>query len=177
MLRAIEACSESVRGTIAAALASGTFTDAMGRGIPLGATVVILTAPEIGAGSDTPDAVVLAARLGPALLGVCDVVTGAGAGVDDAGRGAWVVRELLDPLAARLARRGFSTTFDPDFVAWLAARLPSDGTPPDEYLDRSVTPAIVAGLPATAGSIAIGVKDDGPVVRATAAADAAHPPA
>jgi hypothetical protein len=177
LLRAIEACSESVRGTIAAALASGTFTDAMGRVIPLGATVVILTAPEIGAGSDTPDAVVLAARLGPALLGTCDVVTGTGAGVDDGGRRAWVVRELLDPLAARLARRGYGTTFDPDFVAWLVARLPRDGTPPDQYLDRSVTPLIVAGLPATAARIAIGVQDDRPVVRATAADDAAQPPA
>ncbi len=174
LLRGIDACSVSVRSTIAAALATGSFTDAMGRGIPLGATVVVLTAPEVATGSDTPDAVLLAARLGPALLEACDVVTGAGTRVDDSVRGAWVGRELLDPLAARLARRGFSTTFDPDFVAWLGARLPNDGTRPEEFLDRSVTPAIVAGLPAVAGPIAIGLRDDRPVVRSIAATGLSH---
>jgi ATP-dependent Clp protease ATP-binding subunit ClpA len=45
LFRGIDVCAVSIRDTVAAALESGSFTDAMGRRIRLGATIVILTAP------------------------------------------------------------------------------------------------------------------------------------
>src|SRR4029077_4835404 len=77
ILRGIDVCAVSIRDTIAAALDAGAFTDAMGRRIPLGAAIVILTAPGVGMSSDAPAAALLAARLGPTLVAACDVITGA----------------------------------------------------------------------------------------------------
>ena len=68
---------DSIRETIAAALLAGSFTDAMGRRIPLGAAIVILTAPGVGAAATRRPAV-LAARLGLGLVSACDVIRPAG---------------------------------------------------------------------------------------------------
>jgi ATP-dependent Clp protease ATP-binding subunit ClpC len=163
-LRGIDACAISIRDTIAAALARGSFTDAMGRRIPLGASVVLLTAPLVGAPADGPAEAALALRLGTALVGVCDVVAGTGSVTAAAEREGWVRNELLEPLAARLARSGYPATFHPGFVAWLVHNLPSDGSPPDAFIDRLVTPAIATSLPNPPGPIVIGVVDDRPSV-------------
>jgi len=164
VLRGIDGCAVAIRDTVAAALASGSFTDAMGRRIPLGAAIVILTAPVVGAGANGPAAAVLAVRLGPALVAAADVVTGNAGGAQQDARAAWVRRELLDPLTTRLARAGYDVAFDPAFIGWLEKHLPTDGTSPDGYLDREVTPRIVTGLPAGRRSITVGLVDDEPAV-------------
>ena len=89
-----------------------------------------------------------------------DVVSGAAANAALDARAAWVRRELLAPLAARLARSGYPTTFDDAFVAWLEGRLPTDGGDPAAYLDREVTPALAAALPATPGPLTVTVAKD-----------------
>ena len=175
--RGIDSCAMNIRETIAGALASGSFTDAMGRSIPLGAAIVLLTAPQIdgsvvgpaGVDSAAPTEAVLGAALGPALVAASDVVTGAGAGAVDDARAAWIERELLGPLGARLARRGYPVTFDPAFVAWLGGRLPTDGRSPETFIDRDVTPALVTGLPPTPGPVTVWVDGDTPSVAAGAA--------
>ena len=48
LFRGIDRCRASIRDTIAQA-SRGTFTDAMGRSLPLGAAVVVLTAPDLTA--------------------------------------------------------------------------------------------------------------------------------
>ena len=165
VLRGIDGCALSIRDTVASALAAGSFTDAMGRRIPLGAALVVLAAPSVGLKGDAPASVVLAARLGVALIAACDVVTGTPSAASSAARATWISRELLDPLAARLARSGYAVTFDPALVAWLDRHLPTDGSSPDGFLDQSVTPLIVAGLPATTGGpVVVGVADDQPAV-------------
>jgi len=118
VLRGVDTCAPAVRDTVAAALDAGTFTDAMGRRIPLGAALVILTAPGVGTGGDAPAAAALAARLGPVLVGACDVVCGststAAAGARWAGRTARSGR-LTD---VRLVPR-----YLPDWAGFLA-RVP-----------------------------------------------------
>ena len=164
VLRGIDGCAVSIRDTVAAALAAGSFTDAMGRRIPLGAALVVMTAPAVGLSVDAPASALLAARLGPALTAACDVVTGTTSGAASSARATWISQELLDPLAARLARSGYSVTFDPALGAWLDRHLPTDGTSPEEFLDHQVTPRIVAGLPTAAAPIVVGVAGDEPAV-------------
>jgi hypothetical protein len=166
VFRSIDSCAVSIRDTIASALGKGSFTDAMGRKIPLGAAVVIATAPLVGAPEDGPAEVALALRLGPALVGACDVVAGTGAVAVGTEREAWVRNELLAPLRARLARSGYDVTFEPEFVTWLERNLPTDGSPPDGFIDRSVTQVIAPALPQDPGPIRVGILQDRPVVTA-----------
>jgi hypothetical protein len=139
----------------------------MGRRIPLGAAIVILTAPGVGMSSDAPAAALLAARLGPTLVAGCDVITGAASRAAADARAGWIRHELLDPLATRLGRAGYPATFDPAFVAWLDANLPADGSSPAAFIDATVTTRLVAGLPATPGPITVGLVDGSPGVVAT----------
>ena len=164
VLRGIDSCAIPIRDAVAAAVAAGSFTDAMGRRIPLGAALVILTAPEAGVTVDGPARALLAARLGPTLVAAADVITGVAASAAPDARAAWIRGELLDPLAARLARSGYAATFDPAFIAWLDRRLSADGGSPEAFLDREVTPAIAAALPATPGPLVIGLDADRPIV-------------
>lgn len=176
VLRGVDGANVAIRDTIAAALAAGSFTDAMGRKIPLGAAIIILTAPGVGAGDGDPVALILATKLGPALAATTDVVTGVTAGAEIDARAAWVKRELLAPLAVRLARSGYDTVFEASFVTWLEDRLPTDGGDPAAFLDREVTPLIAAALPAARGPLTIGVTVGRPLVRPavkTAARDSA----
>jgi len=163
LFRGIDASGGTIRDTVAAALAAGSFTDAMGRRVPLGAAIVLLTAPAVGLNGDMPASALLATRLGPTLVGACDVITGTTSGASANARASWISRELLDPLAARLARSGYAVTFDPALGAWLDRHLPTDGSSPEAFLDQWVTPRIVAGLPAS-GPIVVGVADDQPAV-------------
>jgi hypothetical protein len=161
LLRGIDACAVSIRETVAAALASGRFTDAMGRSIPLGAAVVILTAP--GLDDSLPEAV-LAAALGPQLLAACDAIAGdTGPAGDD--RSAWVRAQLVGPLLERLARAGYPGTASDALVTWIAGALPSDGTTPERWLDREVTAPLLANLPPVPGPVVIDAGDGGPVLR------------
>jgi hypothetical protein len=169
VLRGIDTCAFAIRDTVAAALDAGSFTDAMGRRIPLGAALVVLTAPGTGAPDDAPAAALLAARLGPVLVGACDVIAGPASTAAQDMRAAWIGRELLDPLAARLGRAGYTVTFDPSFASWLDGRLPTDGSSPQAFVDREVTPRIVAGLPATPGPLEIGIALDAPAIVQAAA--------
>jgi ATP-dependent Clp protease ATP-binding subunit ClpC len=170
VLRGVDACAFAIRDVVGAALDAGSFTDAMGRRIPLGAALVVLTAPGLDAGGDAPAAALLAARLGPVLVGACDVISGSTSSAAADARAAWIGRELLDPLAVRLGRAGYPVTFDASFVAWLDRRLPTDGSSPQSFLDREVTPRIVAGLPADPGPLSVRANDDGPVIGTASAA-------
>ena len=173
VFRGIDQCALVVRDTIASALAAGAFTDAMGRRLPLGSTVVVLTAPNVATGAGSAPVVAeLAARLGGPLLEACDAISGAAARSAQDARWGWIERELLKPLAARLARAGYPATFDPAFVDWLDASLPTDGTPPDAFIDREVTARLAPDLPAP-GPIRISVRDGRPRVEPDAVATAA----
>jgi ATP-dependent Clp protease ATP-binding subunit ClpC len=63
VLRNIDRCASAVRETVVAALEAGAFTDAMGRRMPLGAAVVLLTSPTAARG-----------LLDPGLVAACDLV-------------------------------------------------------------------------------------------------------
>jgi hypothetical protein len=164
VFRGIDSCAPSIRDTVATALTAGSFTDAMGRRIPLGTTIDILTAPGLGSSADGPPAAILAARLGPALLAACDVVTGTTSSAAADARAGWIQRELLDPLADRLGRAGYVATFDPTFIAWLDRHLPTDGSSPQGFLDADVTARIALGLPSVPGPVTIGIVDDQPAI-------------
>ena len=99
------------------------------------------------------------------MIAACDVISGTASTAAAGARLAWIRLALLDPLAARLGRAGYDVEFDPDFVAWLDRQLPTDGSPPEDYLDREVTPRIVANLPTTPGPLSVGLVDDAPAVR------------
>jgi hypothetical protein len=157
LFRGIDGCAGSIRDTIAQALDSGSFTDAMGRSLPLGAAVVVLTAPALD------QQTLLAPVLGPSLIAACEVVSGTAGAVPADARDAWLRTELLDPLAARLARQGYTVKFDAAFAAWLAASLPAEGSP-SAFLDRSVTPLLVASLPARPGPITVTVANGQPTI-------------
>jgi ATP-dependent Clp protease ATP-binding subunit ClpA len=109
VLRNIDRCASAVRETIVAALEAGVFTDAMGRRLPLGAAVVLMTSPT--ASRDLLD---------PGLVATCvlviDTLAPLASGSDH------VSRMLLAPLAARFASNGLRVTFDPDFATWVATR-------------------------------------------------------
>jgi ATP-dependent Clp protease ATP-binding subunit ClpC len=164
VLRGIDACAGAIRDAVGAALVAGSFTDAMGRRIPLGAAFVILTAPVVGANGGAPTSASLAAHLGPVLIRACDVVSGSTSSAAAEGRAAWIRRELLDPLASRLARAGHVMSFDPAVITWLDQRLPTDGSSPEGFLDREVTARIVAGLSSGSGPVRVGIVDDVPTV-------------
>jgi len=155
---------------VAAALGTGSFTDAMGRRIPLGAALVVLTAPAVGTSADTPAAALLAARLGSSLIAACDVISGRASSAAADARTAWIERELLAPLATRLGRAGYVATFDPAFVAWLDRTLPTDGSPPEGFLDQEVTARLVSGLPARPGPLTVGLVGDEPAIVPTVGA-------
>ena len=164
VLRGIDVCAPAIRDTVASALVAGSFTDAMGRRIPLGAAIVILTAAGVGLTGDGPTAALLALQLGPSLVAAADVVTGVTAVAADDARTAWLHTTLLDPLAARLARSGYAVTYQPAFVAWLDERLRTAGDTPDDLLDREVTPAIASALPPTPGPLTVGIEDGHPAI-------------
>jgi ATP-dependent Clp protease ATP-binding subunit ClpC len=164
VLRGIDTSGVAVRDTVASALAGGSFTDAMGRRIPLGASIVVLTAPGVGGGGDVPTPAQLAARLGPVLVGACDVISGSGSSAAVQQRARWIRRELLAPLAVRLARAGYPSTFDPALVRWVDSNLPADGSPPDAFVDQRVTARVVMNLPAKPGPLTIGIVDGAPAV-------------
>jgi ATP-dependent Clp protease ATP-binding subunit ClpC len=162
VLRGIDRCAAPIRDTIAAALAVGRFTDAMGRSIPLGAAIVLLTAP--GLDGDVPEAVVDAV-LGRELLAACDAVAG-GSGVAADASETWLRTHLLEPLLGRLAHAGYPASATPALVAWIVASLPADGTPPDRWLDRAVTARLLATLPSSPGPVVLDADADGPTARA-----------
>jgi ATP-dependent Clp protease ATP-binding subunit ClpC len=170
----IERCAVSIRDTIASALADGTFTDALGRRIELGSSIVILTAPSLGQGDPVRGGLSAVASLGTDLLAACDVVVLSAAGIPQGSRLSWLRRELLQPLADRLARRGYQVTFDDAFVAWLDARLPATGSPVS-YVDREVAPLLATLLPAPPASLVAGVVDDRPTLRPMTSSSDAEP--
>jgi len=151
VLRSVDRCSEAIRRAIVAALDAGAFTDAMGRRLPLGGAVVLMTSPTTVGGFIDPD-----------LLAACDLVIEAsapvGAGADD------VQRMLLEPLAARFARTGVTVTFDPEFAAWVASKSPGDGEAGLTWLDRVLVPALVASMPPGATNLTAEVSDGRPVL-------------
>jgi ATP-dependent Clp protease ATP-binding subunit ClpC len=169
LLTGIDRCAATIRQTVGAALASGFFTDAMGRTVPLSSAVVVLTAPDLPVAATD-----LQGLLGPDLVGTCDVVaTDAPSPLAAAGQGGsdWITSELLEPLARRFARSGITVTFDASFEEWLKARLAAPTDSPEAFLDRVVTPALIASLPSAAtGSYVATVDADKPLLRPAAPA-------
>jgi ATP-dependent Clp protease ATP-binding subunit ClpA len=165
LFRSIDRCAVPIRDTIAEALVRGSFTDAMGRVLPLGASIVMLTAPTIDAAD------LVAPLLGQQLAAVATVNTGAAGSVSGDDRAAWLRREVLDPLAARFERQGHPITFDQSFVDWLLARLNPDqsgqSVPASEFVDSTVTPALAASLPEGMGPLTATIVDDKPTLRAS----------
>jgi ATP-dependent Clp protease ATP-binding subunit ClpC len=161
VFRSVERCAVSIRDTIAGALHAGRFTDAMGRSIPLGAAIIIMTAPTLD--GDVPEPL-LAAALGSDLIDACDVVAGSAERAGGGDRALWVRTRLLDPLATRLARAGYPAIVTDNLVAWVVGAMPSDGTPPDRWLDRSVTPRLLSRLPAAHGPVTLDANEDGPIL-------------
>ncbi|MCJ7712276.1 MAG: AAA family ATPase, partial [Chloroflexi bacterium] len=151
VLRNVDRCSEAVRQAIVAALEAGAFTDAMGRRLPLGGAVVVMTSPAT-----------VGALLDPGLLAACDLIietttpTGSGA--------AGVQRMLLEPLAERFARTGVTVTFDPGFATWVASQDPGDGEAGLTWMDRVLVPALVASMPPGVTNLAAEVRDGRPVL-------------
>ena len=129
----------------------------MGRSLPLGAAVVLLTAP----GIETVE--LLEPVIGKPLLDACTVVTATLGAVDSAGQDAWLRREVLDPLAGRFARQGYTITFDPSFVAWLSKSAPQ-GAALGDFVDRTVAPALAATLPPERGALTATIVDGKPVL-------------
>ena len=122
LFRSIDRCAVPIRDTIADALVRGSFTDSMGRVLPLGAAVVLLTAPTI----DPAD--LIAPLMGQQLASVATIVTGTAGSVSADDRAAWLKREVLDPLAIAFRAPGSSATFDQSFVDWLLKQMPTDAT-------------------------------------------------
>jgi len=127
----------------------------MGRQIPLGAAVVLMTAPAID------QAELLPAVLGKALIDVCTVVSGDAGAVSDSGRVAWLRREVLDPLAGRFARQGYPVSFDKAFVTWVDANAPA-GDAVAEFVDNKVAAPLAAVLPGKRGPLTATIVDGKP---------------
>jgi hypothetical protein len=140
-----------VRETVVAALEAGGFTDAMGRRLPLGAAVVLMTSP-----AATRD------LLDTGVVATCDLVIDTLAPL--ASGSDYVSRMLLAPLAARFATNGLRVTFDPDFATWVASQLSGEGEAALAYLDRVLAPALVASLPPGATRLTAQVSDGRPVL-------------
>ena len=163
VLRNVDRCAEAVRQAIVAALEAGAFTDAMGRRLPLGGAVVLMTG-----------SAALGGLFDPELLAACDLVVEASApaasGSED------VQRLLLVPLAARFARTGVTVTFGPEFAAWVASQHPGDGEAGLTWLDRVLVPALVASMPPGATSLTAEIRDGRPVlVEPAGSVDGASP--
>jgi len=154
VLRNIDRCASAVRETVVAALEAGAFTDAMGRRMPLGAAVVLMTSPTAARG-----------LLDPGLVAACDLVIDTLA--PPASGSDYVSRTLLAPLAARFAGSGLSVTFDLEFATWVATQLPGEGEAALLYLDRVLAPALVASLPPGAVRLTARVADGRPFLVAT----------
>ena len=165
LFRGIDGCAASIRDTIGAALAAGRFADAMGRSIPLGAAIVVMTAPDLDA--TIPDAV-LGAALGPGLVAACDVIA-SGTGPSADSRTAWGRTQVVAPLVGRLTRAGYAVTATDALAAWVATNLPADGTPVDRWVDRAVAAPMLAALPAAPASVVLDADANGPVLRVAAA--------
>jgi hypothetical protein len=101
--------------------------------------------------------------IGKPLLDACTVVTGTLGAVDAAGQDAWLKREVLDPLAGRFARQGYTVTFDPPFVAWLSKSAPQ-GAALADFVDRTVAPALATSLPSERGALTATIVDGKPVL-------------
>ena len=163
LFRSIDRCAVPIRDTIADALVRGSFTDSMGRVLPLGASVVLLTAPTIDGADLVPP------LLGQQLVAAATMVTGAVGSVSADDRVAWLKREVLDPLGARFERQGHPLTFDQSFTDWLLKNLPTDATgqPANvaDYVDTTVTPALAAVLPDGTGPLTVTIQEDKPTLR------------
>ena len=161
VLHNLDRCADAVRQTIVAALEAGAFTDAMGRRLPLGAAVVVMTSPTAVGGF-----------LDPGLVATCDLVVDtpapAASGSDD------VLRTLLAPLAARFARNGVTVAFGPEFAAWVATAIPGDGAAAEAWLDRTLAPALVASMPPGATSLVAVVRDGRPILAVEPTEDPAN---
>jgi len=155
LFRGVDRCAVAIRDTITQALQQGSFTDAMGRRLPLGAAVVLMTAPAID------HAELLEPVLGKPLIAACTVVSGDVGGVSDSGRAKWMRREVLDPLAGRFARQGYPLTFDKAFVAWVDANAPA-GDALSEFVDGSLAAPLAAALPRKRGPLTVSIVDGQP---------------
>jgi hypothetical protein len=156
-MRGIDRCAMSIRDTIAEAVERGSFTDSMGRTLPLGAAVIVLTAP--GIDNET----LVAPVVGKPLIDAATVVSGVAGTVDATGQEAWLRHEVLDPLASRFARQGYTITFDPKFLSWIEAQNRGASESTTEFVDRSVTPALAASLPDERGSLVVTIEGDKPI--------------
>ena len=157
LFRSIDRCAAPIRDTISDALASGSFTDSMGRLLPLGAATVVMTASQI----DSADMV--APLLGQPIAVACTFISATLGAVSDADRAAWLKREILDPLAARFARQGHPLTFDPSFVDWLTKQGAPNAL--GDFVDQTVTPALAAALPDADGPVIATITDDKPTLK------------
>ena len=167
LFRSLDRAAVPIRDTITDALTRGSFTDSMGRVLPLGAAVVLLTAPTSTATTSSPP------LLGQQLVAAATFVTGATGTVSADDRQAWLKREVLDPLATRFERQGHPITFDASFVAWLLAKVPGAGSdqsaPISDFVDTTVTPALAGALPSTNSGtpLTATIVDDKPTLRPT----------
>ncbi len=165
LFRSMDRCAVPIRDTIAEALVRGSFTDSMGRILPLGATVVLLSAPTIDSGD------LVAPLIGQQLVSVATVVTGAVGTVRVDDRVAWLKREVLDPLAARFERQGHPITFDQSFTDWLLEQLPADSAGQSrtvtDFIDTAVTPALAAALPDGSGPVTATIRAGKPTLLAS----------
>jgi hypothetical protein len=165
LFRSIDRAAVPIRDTISEALVRGSVTDSMGRILPLGAAVVLLTAPTID-GND-----LVAPLIGQQLVSVATVVTGTVGSVSADDRQAWLKREVLDPLAARFERQGHPIQFDQGFTDWLLGHVPADGASQSgsigDFVDSTVTPALAAALPDAGGgaTLTATIVDDKPTLR------------
>jgi ATP-dependent Clp protease ATP-binding subunit ClpC len=161
----IDRCATSIREVIAAALTTGSFTDAMGRTIPLGSAVVVATASEVA----SQDADRISMLLGRGLVSAADILATtvpSPAAATGGGGSDFVTTQLLDPLARRFARSGYAVTFDPDFVTWLRASVA--GVPDAQaWMDRNVTPVLLGSEPRAPGPYLATMKDGAPVLEHT----------
>ena len=155
LFRGIDRCAVSIRDTITQALEEGSFTDSMGRRLPLGAAVVLLTAPAV----DRQELV--EPVLSKPLINVCTVVSGEPGAVSDTGRAAWLRREVLDPLAGRFARQGYPVSFDKSFVAWVDANAPASDAL-GEFVDAKVAAPLAASLPNRRAALKATIVDGKP---------------
>jgi ATP-dependent Clp protease ATP-binding subunit ClpC len=165
LFRSIDRCAVPIRDTIADALVRGSFTDSMGRVLPLGAAVVLLAAPTIDS-ADLVDPL-----MGQQLASIATIVTGAAGSVSADDRAAWLKREVLDPLSSRFERQGHPLAFDQSFVDWLLKQMPADSTGQPgsgtmaDVIDSTVTPALAAALPDGTGPVVATIENDKPTLR------------
>ena len=94
--------------------------------------------------------------------------------MDQAGHDAWLRREVLDPLASRFARQGYTVTFDPAFVAWLSKSAPQGGAALGDFVDRTVAPALAVSLPPDRAALTATIVDGKPVLVGAATRQAAR---